>query len=125
MYSRNIPLVKGGCCSHSDCPSTMRSVCSKVATISDKVPYPRGWLLTHGERLVCHIQVTEVLECMTPSNCRLDLQSCAFEALQKEQKLPSASDVSVSTEPWCALLHLSHTSRSRLYMKWPFEQVPP
>ena len=39
---------------------------------------------------------------MTPLNCRLDLQSCAFEAHRKEQKLLSASDVAVSTEPWCA-----------------------
>ena len=54
----------------------------------------------HADKPVCHAQVTEVLECMTPLNCRLDLQSCAFEALQKEQKLLSASDVSVSTEPW-------------------------
>ena len=63
---------------------------------------PLDCCILHGVKPVCHVQVTEVLECMTPQNCRLDLQSCAFEALRKEQKLLSASDVSVSTEPWCA-----------------------
>ena len=86
---------------------------------------PPGCCRLHGVKPVCRIQVTEVLECMTPLNCRLDLQSCAFEALRKEQKLLSASDVAVSTEPWCALLLASHYSRSRVCIKWLLEQVPP
>ena len=64
----------------------------------------KGALAVHvqGSSQLMHmlVQVTEVLDCMVPSNCRLDLQSSAFGELKEKEALLTNSGAVSSTEPW-------------------------
>ena len=86
---------------HIVCAAALLLVFSQPSHVTHlNVPAGTISMLLREANSLVHLQVTEVLECMMPSNCRLDLQSSAFEELKKTERLLSDSGTVASTEPW-------------------------
>ena len=63
-----------------------------------------GFAVKQDEHWHSWLQVSDLLERMTPAAARLDLQTSAFSDLLETHQLAKQPGAVCSTEPWCAAL---------------------
>lgn len=74
----------------------MRVVLSRCYPHDRILDRPQHWIMTCEFML----QVGDLLDRMTPTSARFDLQTSAFTELVEQQSLSSQPGIISSTEPW-------------------------